>query len=568
MDLKNLAQNAAKLAKEVAIQYRELDLQTGKAKVSLEAALLPVAQEILPDLIRKSHDFAEFVASNKEPIKEIGYDLAQVFRVIAIPITLGLEGLKTFTEAWKELGKTKVDFSKQFDKLEDFAKFKLHTSTEYDFIDNPYVQKMAEDFYKKEFEKIKAEKEKAEKTLPTEITLRGIKGDTVDDKSLKELQKEREAAQEASRARALKDHEEYEKLVQKATKNSIDAQLQEIERWRKERLSVQYQTAEELESIEKLAEERRRQVLQPSYDNAKKLHQETLDSQYKATHNSLENELYDIEQWKKANLNKAYTAEEQAAVIERACEREARAYEEAANKAKAATQSFEDDIFRLTHSDYENQLYKIAQRAKKGLEEGVDAGIVDKYVNLASQEAKRNTRGKRGAKPLKYTGAENNPYFYGEGSGGGSEKVTQAIQPVVEVLRGMNMRLEAVPTFNEQQLEIIKGTRMTIENMANYSSQGTAAMQTATGAISDLGQANHEQIEVIRGVHQSIENIAQTKQMEQEQKQPVTINLTNNTNFSDVWVDTAQREEQLGQRIADSVASMLKSTYAGGDLGY
>lgn len=142
--------------------------------------------------------------------------------------------------------------------------------------------------------------------------------------------------------------------------------------------------------------------------------QETEDKAYKANHSALENQIYDIEQWRDKELealeNVGNADEQRAAISEAASERIVQAREEEQKAIERLNSSIEDKIFELTHSEAENKLHRLQQEIDKYLKDGADASLVETYKRLQSEkilsDAQKSARSS-----------------FGGGSRGGSDRI-------------------------------------------------------------------------------------------------------------------------------------------------
>ena len=90
------------------------------------------------------------------------------------------------------------------------------------------------------------------------------------------------------------------------------------------------------------------------------------------THTAFEKQLRDIEQWEKAQRDKADTAEEIAGIIAESAAKEAQAFEREVERIKDKLQSLDDKIFEQEHSQYGNDdLRKLQQERIKLYAEGI-----------------------------------------------------------------------------------------------------------------------------------------------------------------------------------------------------
>lgn len=184
--------------------------------------------------------------------------------------------------------------------------------------------------------------------------------------AIEELEKEFNAARDAFRNTDLQ--------------NRLDAIEKEKEAWIDKGVS-------EAEA-EELAQLRIAKVREEYLQKAQDLLQEAADIEYHSTHNALENQIYDIERWKQAQLEKAETAEEVAAIIANAAAKEEAAIQKSLERAKSLMNEAADREYGLTHSAFEKQLHDIERWKQAQLEKAETAEeIAATVANAASREA-------------------------------------------------------------------------------------------------------------------------------------------------------------------------------------
>lgn len=153
-----------------------------------------------------------------------------------------------------------------------------------------------------------------------------------------------------------------------STHNALENQLYDVERWKQAQLE-KAETAEEVAAIIANAAAKEEAAIQKSLERAKSLMNEAADREYGLTHSAFEKQLYDIERWKQAQLEKAETAEEIAATVANAASREAEAVEQEVNRIKGVMESAQDRLARLRLSQRDYDLYRAQKQYEKDLQE-------------------------------------------------------------------------------------------------------------------------------------------------------------------------------------------------------
>lgn len=195
---------------------------------------------------------------------------------------------------------------------------------------------------------------------------------------------EREAIEQLYAAKSAQiEQERADKLqeirdqITAADKTALENKLDNIEKERQAWIKAGMDEAEAAE----LAEKKRLQAMQEAHEKAQQYLKDAADIEYSLTHTSYEKQLRDVEHWKEAQMQKADTAEEVAAIVKDAAAKEAEAFEREVDRIKNATQSLEDEIFEMEHSRYETDMYRAMQKAQKALDEGVDFSVVSRWLN-------------------------------------------------------------------------------------------------------------------------------------------------------------------------------------------
>lgn len=157
---------------------------------------------------------------------------------------------------------------------------------------------------------------------------------------------------------------------------------------------------EEAEAVE-LAQQRINQAREDALQKALDLVQESADIEYKLTHDAFENQLYDIERWKDAQIEKAETAEEVSAIIANAAMKEAEAFEREMDRIKGKIETLQDKIFAQEHNRFEVDMRKAQKEYEGYLEEGIyPRDMVDRWYQneqrairqRAAEAAERQSR--------------------------------------------------------------------------------------------------------------------------------------------------------------------------------
>lgn len=156
---------------------------------------------------------------------------------------------------------------------------------------------------------------------------------------------------EADRAKALQEIRESVRAGESSElENQYAGVAAEARSWINDGMS-------EVEALQ-LAEKKKQQIRETYVQKAQELIQDAADREYSLTHDAFEKQLYDVERWKQAQLEKAETAEEVAATIADAAAKEAEAFEREMDRIQGRVESGQDRLARLTLSQRDYDLYK------------------------------------------------------------------------------------------------------------------------------------------------------------------------------------------------------------------
>lgn len=119
---------------------------------------------------------------------------------------------------------------------------------------------------------------------------------------------------------------------------------------------------------------------------------ETAAMQYEASHSAYEKEIYDIEQWKQGALDalgdykdaigdKNQWLKESAAITTKAAQQEAQAFQREMDRIKGEFKSIEEEIFELTHSQYDTEIMRAIQRANEIYQKTGDIDVANRYIS-------------------------------------------------------------------------------------------------------------------------------------------------------------------------------------------
>lgn len=386
---------------------RLMETQIDEFKAALSSLAVPAADIAIKETFELFKKGTQLIEENRETIvywsfvvmeaiqsvKKIGGEAADW---ILKKLSVALEELKELDKRFGLIEKASGLFEAATEKIDSLktAIFGESNADEESFIDR--AKKDTEEYIAAN-EKARAETEKTTEAITAGLSysynriaqykdeLAGIKIDLQfeDDKLGAELAKLEQWYQ-----RALKDARYYEQ------ERAVLAEL-----YAAKREQIERQAAEE---IAKAWEEAQRRITE-SLRNAANI-------EYQLTHDALEKQLNDIEQWKQAQQEKAEFAEEIAASVAEAAMKEAQAVEDAINKMQGKTSSLQDQLARKTMSqrDYDRYIaWKQYQQNLKDAPKALADAVYQATLNeidkktAEAQERANNARRKREAAEAK-----------------------------------------------------------------------------------------------------------------------------------------------------------------------
>lgn len=223
-------------------------------------------------------------------------------------------------------------------------------------------------------------------------------------------QEEIQKIREESLDRAKGFLQEAADIEYESTHSAFEKQLYDIEQWKAAQLE-KATTAEESAAIVTAALAKESAAIKAEAEdiqnNIKALTNETADIEFKNTHSAFEQQLRDIEKWKQAQLEKARTAEEVAAVISNAAIKETAAFENEMDRIKGKTQSLLEKIFEQSNSQRNIDI----MRAQKQRQEYIDEGIYDPRLVEQWYQNELAKISNKGFKDKEYRRTPNLPYW-------------------------------------------------------------------------------------------------------------------------------------------------------------
>ena len=504
---------------------RELNLvteQTDEFYNALSNAFSPMARMAIQGTFEIFRDATDFIKSNTEEIQRFGFFL-QV-------------ASEKFSNFFKEL--TGHSISEAIPNILNPAMAILEHTDVDDKIRN-YLYGDIFDEAEKRLQEYKKSVEETGKSIDNTVTGAGKALNQVADARLKSYQEELAALQvelQFGDDEYAKSYAELEAWHEKVlSQHSISEE---------ERAAITDLYAAKREKIEKEYNEKILKESEETQNRIKEITQQAEDTEFALTHTAFEKQLHDIERWKEAQMEKADTAEEVAAIIRGAAAKEAEAYEQEVERIKGATQSLEDEIFAMENSQFEVDKRRAMQRAQQALDEGVDAETVNRY--LADKFAELDKKA-----------AENKEYTQAPNGGNGRPKyidLDKPAQPSIGLFADedkIRARLKSPSSQQvkdvqsllqpaESDIEIIKGLQSSLKSAVKFEPQVVGQMQLPMEQFQNA--------------------IATTlaRQM-QNQPAPVTVSPTINISVDGNVVADQKFIDDLAEKISDKTYNSITS---------
>ena len=366
----------------------KVEMQSQELKAALGDIFVPAVQSAAEKFFDTLHDATEFLVENKDTFQRWGFIAAETFDTAA-------EKAGGFVDKLAEIAKTPKGTTgdAKTDKIMAdmgwrYQEFKPQTpwgvNTDWDnFNKASKSYGIFDGIIDRATEKHKAYNEELEKTSE--------KLDELDKKTDKNPLNQ----YDFKRIQAFKDELEDLKIELDFGDNDYQRGLAELDLWKRREIDYKnFVSDEERAAIEALAAVKKELLDKAHAEEIQQYWQNATDIQYELTHTAFEKQLRDIELWKEAELEKAATAEDTAAIIANAAAKEAQAFENAVDRIKGKLQSLDDKVFEIDHSQYENDLRRIQQeyfRTAKDLQnEGIFTPEVKAQLDYLYTRQKQN----------------------------------------------------------------------------------------------------------------------------------------------------------------------------------
>lgn len=441
--VKNGLANPA-LSHQVQGNINAMNQQAAQLNASFNSVFLKAANEIIPHATQRMGEMTRYIADNKEAFEALGSAIGKVGVIASDVLDFFATGAAKVTKTVGSLVQALSEFSsyqekqainlyvddKSITNATELMKKELqrmYSFTERAAIENnPVLYQQTLAHYEpmfKALEEARAKTKEAVTAIGNEInknepfSLGGISAQLerdlntdVFDAKIESLRKVRDLERETNSILYKIDHDSYE-----SRKHDLEdwwhktTETQQMS----EEVSIAYekQYHAKLQQLEKEHQDEITRQRESTESKIKEITQSTADIEFSLTHTAFEKQLRDIEQWKEAQLSKREYAEYTAEIIANAAAKEAEAFEREVERIKGLTQSLEDEIFEMEHSQYEADKRRVMQKAQKALDEGVNPATVQRY--LQDKLGQLSDRAAKGGDYVKSptSGRGSNPYL-------------------------------------------------------------------------------------------------------------------------------------------------------------
>lgn len=432
-------------------EYNLLTEQTNEFKNALGNAVTPMARAATKELFEIFHDGTEFIKENKDEIQKWEFRAIEATKSVKSALSELMEMSKPLSESkgfWQfsdaqnaELNKvhktidelnntnntlwgrsTETFFNDLFGGVDgiftraeqaqreynqsfqagmqenqaSWADFRREVEKPINLDDNPLSQYAAQRIkeFKYELEDLKAELENwgndfgqahAENDLWLKRELTDKQHVSKEERNaILELYAAKEARIKQERADKIEDIREQE-LAQYRT--TLENRIAEAEKARDEWIQIGMDEAEATELYQKRIAAAYEETAQRTQQYLK----EAADIEFSLTHDAFEKQLRDINQWKDAQLEKADTAEEVAAIIKDAAMKEAEAFEREVDRIQGKIESAQDRLMRLSSSQRDYDLYRAQKQYQQDISDGVPVAMAQQIYDLTVRDINKKT---------------------------------------------------------------------------------------------------------------------------------------------------------------------------------
>ena len=388
-----------------------------------------------------------------------------------------VDSQKQFNEALEETTASWADFQKECEKglpdanplsqyalkrIKDFRDELAELRIEIDYADNEYKQALA----------------KLELWKKNELT---DKLDVSDDERIAIEELYSAKLEQIEQERADKLAEIREKIAAE-DRTALENKIAAIEKEKEEWISAGMEEAEAVELSQGLINKAREEATK----KAREILQTTADLEYGLTHDALEKQIYEIERWKQAQLEKAETAEEVAATIANAAMKEAQAFEREMDRIKGKIESAQDRLARLTLSQYENDIRNAKKQYQTDIEDNVPQEIAQAIFEATMKQIQRRVRDDKGGE---YRKSPNGGANYGISQmlefGGALEQSTKSLVDLDAGQMALRATLEKVSGLGADIDQAMLRAGLSTSTFQDALKQSAVATQTS---IDDFNQ--------------------------------------------------------------------------------
>lgn len=520
------------LAHNIQGNMNAMNAQAAQLSSAFSSAFMPIADVIVPQITARMGELVKIIEENADAIKDAGFAIADMVTVIGDATTavikFGLESAKYLQNPKRvsingTLARYKDDadsiksfndfIEKELQRLSDaeriliesspqqLAAFKNHRADAYAKLKEAYES--AAEARKKAEEEAEAARKKLEDTWKAPFT------DEEFQASLDRVKKINDELAhikidlkfgDDSYGKALAELElRYQQALEQSN-GFVREQKALAERYGAERALIEKRHAEEIVTVR-----------EESLKRANDLIREAADTEYGLTHDAFEKQLYDIERWKDAQLEKAQTAEEVAATIADAAMKEADAFEREMDRIQGRVESGQDRLARLTLSQRDYYLYKAFKDYQNDLKD-LPRAFADTIYRAQLREIDKRASNDKSGNYTQGSGFDASALIYAD------PRKLAAVETLKKYDVGTEELKRAIGNTSKAQEAYRNILQKVSAGMSAESNSLQSAMEGASNATSASSEKIQTAADVVKRALEFVANIEETNAKRQIQK--------------------------------------------------
>lgn len=352
-----------------------------------------------------------------------------------------------------------------------------------------------------------------------------------------------------------------------------------------------------------LAEQVKAKAIADAMEKTNSLIRDTAAIEYGLTHDAFEKQIYDIERLKDAQLQKAETAQDVAAIITNAAMREADTFDREMDRIQGRIESAQDRLARLALSQYDFDLYSAEKQFKKDIKDKIPYDIANEIYNLTVRQAKKravedktgryleNPAASERARKLVYADAENIAFkSVLDNIERSSEAASLSVRQAVDIFKALNSGqrkyvIDPRAAQSTKGFDVMYGDRSSDRSSSSYVTDSAVEPQiqsisnqlnSIATPISDLNTQLLSFANPIDTIIQQLSTISQqiyeiaSRSAETQQNVNITQNLDVNLGGAYVFDDAmkTQLTNDITTNVCNSITDVFNKATTHQNYGY